>query len=212
MAANEIPKLTERDLALQFATPFMTRRYEGVEDLNKGLQAFLTDLQKKEPNHGSGKSTVGGYHTDMKLFDHKNRYVQTLSEMIQDAAKDYIEEYIKQNCSSPPIIKGVRLWGWAVVLRAGDMNVAHIHPDAKISGVYYVKVPMTKRSKEEDGAIMFSDPRPRAEMNPISNQIGDVIVQPEEGMMILFPAYHIHAVLPFKEPGERMCIAFNAWF
>ena len=92
------------------------------------------------------------------------------------------------------------------------MNVAHIHPDARVSGVYYVKVPMTKRSKEEEGAIMFSDPRPRAEMNAIQNQIGDIVIQPEEGMMILFPAYHQHAVLPFREPGERICIAFNAWF
>lgn len=212
MTEPTVPRLKERELAHQFVTPFMTRRYENVEELNTGLQNFLRNIQKTEPNHAKGKSTVGGYHTDMQLFQRKNEHLAKLATMISEAARDYITEYVKLSCSAPPEVSNVRLWGWAVILRPGDLNVAHIHPDARISGVYYVQVPRSKRSKDEEGAIMFSDPRPRAEMNAIQHQIGDVIVQPEEGMMILFPAYHTHAVLPFREPGERMSIAFNAWF
>jgi hypothetical protein len=39
------------------------------------------------------------------------------------------------------------------------------------------------------GAIMFCDPRPRAHMNQVYNQITDVIIPPQEGMLILFPSY-----------------------
>lgn len=208
----DVPHLKERDVAHQFVTPFMRRRYEGVEDLNAGLIKVLQKIQQTEPNHNKGKSTIGGYHTDMQLFQRKDPPLQVLAGMIQEAARDFITEYVKLSCSAAPDVKGVRLWGWAVILRPGDSNVAHIHPDARISGVYYVQVPKSKRSKEEEGAILFSDPRPRAEMNAIPNQICDVVVQPEPGLMILFPAYHQHAVLPFREAGERVCIAFNAWF
>ena len=31
-------------------------------------------------------------------------------------------------------------------------------------------------------------------------------------MMIMFPAYYEHAVIPFRGPGVRICIAFNANF
>jgi hypothetical protein len=52
-------------------------------------------------------------------------------------------------------------------MRAGDINFQHVHPDAKVSGVYYVTVPPAPPgASAEEGAIMFVDPRPRAHMKP----------------------------------------------
>jgi hypothetical protein len=56
-------------------------------------------------------------------------------------------------------------------MRAGDINFRHVHPDAKISGVYYLSVPpLPPGSAVEEGAIMFVDPRPRAHMNRVPLQ------------------------------------------
>jgi Putative 2OG-Fe(II) oxygenase len=60
-------------------------------------------------------------------------------------------------------------------MRAGDINFQHVHPDAKVSGVYYVTVPPAPPgSSSEDGAIMFVAPRPRAHMNCVQNQTTEI--------------------------------------
>ena len=105
----------------------------------------------------------------------------------------------------------MRLWAWGINMRAGDINFQHVHPDAKVSGVYYVSVPpCPPGSAAEEGAIMFVDPRPRAHMNRVPNQTTEITVMPQPGMLIIFPSYYEHAVIPFRGPGVRVCIAFNA--
>jgi uncharacterized protein (TIGR02466 family) len=110
----------------------------------------------------------------------------------------------------------IRLWGWGINMREGDVNTQHVlHPDAKVSGVYYVRIPEGQAGgtpAKPGGSIMFCDPRPRAHMNQVFNQITEIELPPEEGMMILFPSYYEHGVIPFKGPGVRTCIAFNADF
>ena len=35
------------------------------------------------------------------------------------------------------------------------------------------------------------------------------LIEPEEGLMLLFPSYMFHRTLPFTGPGERISIAFD---
>ena len=35
------------------------------------------------------------------------------------------------------------------------------------------------------------------------------LIEPEEGLMLLFPSYMFHRTLPFAGPGERISIAFD---
>ena len=49
-------------------------------------------------------------------------------------------------------------------------------------------------------------------MNRLPNQNTDITVPPQPGQMILFPSYYEHFVLPFRGPGVRTCVAFNAQF
>jgi hypothetical protein len=35
-------------------------------------------------------------------------------------------------------------------------------------------------------------------------------ILPKPGLLILFPSYYEHAVIPFRGPGVRTCTAFNA--
>ena len=36
------------------------------------------------------------------------------------------------------------------------------------------------------------------------------VVRPEMGLLVLFPSYFYHRVLPFKSPETRMSVAFDA--
>lgn len=208
------PSLADCKLENQFVTPFMTRKYEGVTKLNTALRKLLNQLKKETPNYVGGKSNVGGFHTGTKLLHRQEEPIVVVRNMIAEAVREFINEYVKSNCLATPKQLQINVWGWAVIMRPGDINLVHVHPDAKVSGVYYVHVPTGagQGSSKEEGAIVFTDPRPRAEMNPVTNQIGDIVISPEAGTMILFPSYHQHAVMPFRRPGDRICISFNALF
>ena len=86
-----------------------------------------------------------------------------------------------------------------------------MHPNANISGVYYIAAPpVTLADDSEDGKISFFDPRPRANMNALANQFTRRFVAPVPGDLVVFPSWLEHSVAPFEGAGERICIAFNA--
>ena len=98
---------------------------------------------------------------------------------------------------------------WANLSRVGDDHPRHNHPNAMLSGVYYVRAP------ENCGAITFYDPRPQASVlypavqdstphNSHRHTIG-----PGEGLLILFPSWLEHSVERNESGNERLSISFN---
>jgi uncharacterized protein (TIGR02466 family) len=209
------PKLKSSDVEVQFPTLLMTRIYDDVTPLNTALGALVNKLERDTTNIADDTSNIGGFHSDSKLMSRPEPEILILRDMIGGAVKEYMERYFKDNCTSAPADLKVRMWGWGINMRANDVNTQHVHPDAKVSGVYYAVIPpgQTGGAKgKPGGSIMFCDPRPRAHMNQVGNQITEIVVQPTPGMMVLFPSYYEHCVIPFKGAGVRTCIAFNADF
>ena len=209
------PKLKSSEVEIQFPTLLMTRLYTDVTDLNTALGELISRLEREAKNIADETSNIGGFHSDSKLMNRSDPEIVILRDMIGVAVKEYMDRYFKENCASPPTDLKIRMWGWGINMREGDVNTQHVHPDAKVSGVYYPVIPAGQGGGSKarpGGAIMFCDPRPRAHMNQVGNQITEIVVPPEPGMMILFPSYYEHAVIPFKGAGVRTCIAFNAHF
>ena len=87
-------------------------------------------------------------------------------------------------------------------------QIAHNHPSAWLSGVYYVELPdvVTATDPSHQGWIEFGRPpehfhckaAPRVEL-----------IQPEQGAMLLFPAYFYHRTIPFESRHRRISIAFD---
>jgi uncharacterized protein (TIGR02466 family) len=218
MAAVAPPagRLRSCEVEQQFPTCLMSRTYDGVEELNRRLADLLLRLETQLTDVSHATTTIGGYQTDNSLLSRNEPEVAVLRQMIGEGVKEYMARFIETECSTPPQGLRLKLWGWGVVMREGDINSQHVHPGAKISGVYYVSMPpanpVQRNPAKPEGAIMFMDPRPRAHMNQIPNQTTEIVVPPEPGLMILFPSYYEHAVLPFRGSGVRTCIAFNANF
>jgi uncharacterized protein (TIGR02466 family) len=207
------PRIKSSVFATHFPTVFMMRELDGVEALNKKLEQLMLRLEKETTNIAAATSNIGGYHSDTTLFSRKEPEVAGVREIVQGALHEYVPKFLEANCHAPPTKLNLRLWAWGINMRAGDINFQHVHPDAKVSGVYYVSVPPAPAgSSAEEGAIMFVDPRPRAHMNRVPNQTTEITVNPKPGMLVLFPSYYEHAVIPFRGPGVRTCIAFNANF
>lgn len=89
------------------------------------------------------------------------------------------------------------------------MNTQHIHGET-FSGVFYLKAP------EESGRLVLVNPGINRLWNGCNltqskNQFtGEMIkIDPEEGSVILFPAYLPHFVEPNRHDDERISISFN---
>jgi uncharacterized protein (TIGR02466 family) len=209
----ERPQVSNTVVASHFPTLFMMREYANCAGLNQSLERLMLRLEKETTNIASATSNIGGYHSDPMLFSRQEVEIVALRDLVQAALHEYVPKFLEANCYAPPTNLNLRIWGWGINMRAGDSNFQHVHPDAKVSGVYYVSVPPPRQgAPAEEGAIMFVDPRPRAHMNRMQNQTTEITVNPRAGIMILFPAYYEHAVIPFRGAGVRTCIAFNANF
>src|SRR5471030_2864039 len=106
---------------------------------------------------------------------------------------------------------------WANINRNGDGNGFHSHPGAYWSGVYYVDDGGIDADPALGGELEFLDPRgPLAMMNAPHLRMAGALtagaterLRPKAGRMVIFPAWLMHQVLPYRGGRERISIAFN---
>lgn len=192
-----------------FPTTILHRRLEGMEEVNQQLQALIAHIAATEPNSTVGTTTEGGFQTKDDLFQRDDPGVETLKKHIFSAVQDYAAHLVRQEVTRSPSKVDFILWGWAVSYRAGHTQGLHVHPNANVSGVYYVSAPPATLEPGDAGKISFYDPRPRATMVQFPFQVTRHRVAPTPGDMYLFPAWLEHSVSAFQGDGERLCVAFN---
>ncbi|MEM1035453.1 MAG: putative 2OG-Fe(II) oxygenase [Pseudomonadota bacterium] len=95
---------------------------------------------------------------------------------------------------------------WSVKLTGGGRHVNHIHSEGWISSAYYASVPAETRSGDsKSGWIKFSEPPfpTRPETPP------EKWIQPEAGLLVLFPSYLWHGTEPISGTSERVTAPFD---
>jgi uncharacterized protein (TIGR02466 family) len=197
-----------------FPTTLFTRHIAGMDETNRALAALILDIEASDTNSAKGTSTKGGFQTaDTLLSTHpraNDPALVTLKRHIAGAIQSYAGLLIEQECSRKPAQVKYDSWGWGVILRRGNWQGHHVHPDAHISGVYYVSAPPVALEDGNDaGKISFFDPRPRANMAQLPAQVTRYWEAPVPGDMVIFPSWLEHSVAPFEGEGMRICIAFN---
>lgn len=103
---------------------------------------------------------------------------------------------------------------WVSVHTMESVHQPHVTLDALVGGVYYVNVP------KNSGRLELYDPRgkspldlkePEAPSNPPFHRT--VGIQPSAGMLVLFPGWLVHSVLPSSmdssKEGYRVSISLN---
>lgn len=198
----------------QFPTPVLWRQHHDLAALNSSLAGLIRGLRDTEPNAAPGSSTRGGYQTDTNLLYRNDPSVTSLQRILHQGVQAYLPRFFQDVLLRPPKSVDARLWGWAVIMRPGDYNAPHVHPDAHISGVYYVEVPDLSAADPDEaepgGSLVFLDPRSVASMFHIRDRRHTESCVPAAGSLLIFPSYHTHAVFPYRGAGERISVAFNA--
>jgi hypothetical protein len=96
--------------------------------------------------------------------------------------------------------------GWSVLIDGESRHIAHTHPRAWLSGVYYVvRPPASRVPGTHNGWLRVGAPSDSA--SPPGWE--DRWIEPEPGILVLMPGYFYHETIPTRSDDERMCIAFD---
>jgi hypothetical protein len=79
---------------------------------------------------------------------------------------------------------------------------AHVHPEGWLSSAFYVRLP---QGRGQEGWIKFGEPG-----TPTASHLGpEHLVQPEPGLLVLFPSTMWHGTVPFPGDETRLTCAFD---
>ena len=94
---------------------------------------------------------------------------------------------------------------WSVWLKPDGFHHNHVHPKAWLSSACYIELPDSVAAGGQEGWIKFGEPgvvtRPKL--------AHEHAVQPEPGMLVLFPSYMWHGTVPFESDEPRMTAPFD---
>ena len=147
------------------------------------------------------KSNYGGWHSETNLF--KNPKFFELCNFIDNFC----------NASLGLNVKFHQMW--ACINKKYDHNVIHTHNAYQLSGVFYLK------TSKDCGDIVFRDPRsgalhsPHFIYNTHKKNFVDQVFEyftPKENLIILFPSFLEHFVLPNLSDQDRISISFDLTF
>lgn len=182
--------------------------YRDIRAFNVALACVLDSLHQTRI-HPLNQTLRGGTQTYGNLFSCNIKEVQEVRESIERCVRRYIDEL--DDDSEHPFLsrksERFRFSGsWSCRLGQQGFHTNHIHSDGWVSSAYYVSLPdAIHKSDAHDGWIKFG------ETNLGLGNLEHIgkIVQPEVGLLVLFPSYMYHGTIPFASNEIRTTIAFD---
>lgn len=179
------------------------------------IAAFNTAFEEMIRQHHSledsplNRSLKGGQST-RELLDSDHPAAQGFRQIINRAVAQYTESH-PVDADHPFLARRpeeTEVACWANIIRKGGFQDVHFHPPSWLSGVYYPKLPaaVADETRKPEGWLEFG----RAYyMLDAKTEPPLRLVQPQEGMIVLFPAYFGHRTVPFDTDEERISVAFD---
>jgi uncharacterized protein (TIGR02466 family) len=195
--------------SIVFGTPMIRFVVPNAVKLNQGLRDLIMARSQSHP--GRKVSNVGGWQSATDFLGWGAPECAELLNSIQEGVRRATHLSPSQR-AIPPGTRKLLLSAWANINRDRNYNRPHVHPNSHWSGVYYVDVGKPDPAIVPNGCIEFVDPRNVAAAAEVPGfTFGDPFyITPEPGLMIIFPSWLYHWVMPFYGSGERISIAFNA--
>lgn len=189
--------------------------------LNMELVGDALSERERDPI-GDGRSNMGGWHSKTNLetkYDSYKKLCQILTE--------YGNQYCRLHGYKPGIVCSDL---WANINQSGDLNFLHHHGTTALAGVYYPIESITNGNlnfnytdknpikpgtwnNKDGGSLVLQDPAYGKKVHlltekPSAFNVDFYHVYPTSSILILFPTYLLHMVLPFKEDKTRLSISF----
>ena len=200
------------ELRTYFATPVAVTRLPDAQAVNEALRRTILDRAETTPT--TEHSNLGGWQSQWDL----QAWGGDAGRRVLDAASALATRLTADRAGQPVRIAW-KMNAWANVNQSGHGNEFHTHPGSYWSGTYYVDDGGIGQNPALGGEFELQDPRgiapamyaPMLAFNfpgGLSAGVSELI-QPQSGMLILFPAWLSHGVRPYSGTGTRISIAFN---
>jgi uncharacterized protein (TIGR02466 family) len=173
------------------------------EALNRKLLQLAEDERRRDPTGIGHRSSVLGWHSNDQL--HRRPEMAEFLAILQDNVAQVGRAYRIDT-------KQVSLelaTCWIIVNGKFASGAVHCHPNAFLSGVYYIN------AAENCGDIFFQDPRHAALMGacPVTEHtpwtVRQISHRPTPGGMLIFPSWLYHGVEPNLSEAPRASLSFN---
>lgn len=190
-----------------FSSPFISHAWPDSEALNRELKQKILAHERESPQSGQNKSNVGGWHSEVGQLQFCGAAGKSLIERATAMANEATRRVLAGR-DAPPF--GWTLEAWANVNRAGDFNRSHIHGMSTWSGTYYVDDGDPPADAAFGTALELTDPcAQRASTFFPAVLPPGIFIRPQPGLMVMFPSYLPHMVMPHRGKRPRISIAFN---
>lgn len=186
----------------------------GWESIGAFMAALAPELHAMHEfsAHPFTQSVRGGSQLPLQAPELAHPLVAALFGSIAAAIDDYLhgigtgEDPFRSRNTGRFGITGA----WSVRLTSGGYHTDHVHPAGWLSSACYVATPSPHTGSIPDadhaGWLRLGVPG-IATVPPLT---ADAFVQPKPGLLVLFPAYVWHGVVPFESDSPRLSIAFDA--
>tara|TARA_Y200000002_G_scaffold339020_1_gene308746 strand:+ start:1994 stop:2557 length:564 start_codon:yes stop_codon:yes gene_type:complete len=173
----------------------------GFDNMNLDVDSIkFWAYEEKKKDEGRVISNVGGWQSnDYKSFDNT-----PLQDLVKYALKE--SHHIAADLGIP---KSERVLEnlWVNINPKYSYNQAHVHPEARLSGVFYVDAP------EKSGDICFSRDNGYA-LGTVAPELTrysgvEQHYPAKTNRMLIFPAWVEHHVKPNLSDEDRISISFN---
>ena len=200
------------DVFALFPTPVVHYEVPGSAELNAELRAVIERQEKFDA--GTEHSNFGGWQSTWDMDKWGGVPVLKLLAHMRNTANR-----VTCNRQGQPVVVTWKANIWANVNRTGHGNEFHSHPGSFWAAVYYVDDGGIATDPSLGGELEIMDPRapgvamyaPQLAFNvPGGLSVGaNEVVRPKPGLMVMFPAWLLHQVRPYKGSAERISIACN---
>ena len=147
------------------------------------------------------KSNLGGWQSpQLTQADIENTPLEVI-------VKTILEVFGQVNNAFPTNSVNVISNMWLNVNKKGNSNCRHTHGRSTWSGTFYISTPKDCGNfvaERADNADLVWNMDNKSEFTTVSNQI-----EPKEGLLIFFPSWMPHLVLPSNSDKPRISLSFN---
>ena len=196
-----------------FGIPLLSVLWPDAGELNRQLTGLVLDLERTQPS--VKQSNRGGWQSEKNLQSLRHPAIRTLLSWI-DVGVYLISSELVGEDAVDRFPEKWRISAWANVNRIGHFNGIHYHVGGFWSGTYYVAVE-GDQDERGSGVIGFRNPSqagmvasniqaPQALQQAFQQEI---YIQPQPGLMLIFPSWLEHWVNAYAGTGPRISVAFD---
>lgn len=189
-----------------FGSPIRVSHLEGLGALGAELTIALTQEAASSP--GVHRSNVGGWHSPPDLTLRPGPPFEPLMRRLAAEIDATVKELAHVRGQLHRFAHGYGIHAWAMVLGKHDYITPHDHAESHLSAVYYIDAG-DPPGGSPSGRLVFRTERagmvPGLDIFP-----SEFSIQPETGMMVIFPGHLTHYVHPYRGERPRICVSLNA--